>query len=52
VNNNNLWLCDVDVAGCTHNKMNQKGCYMGPKINQDWRNIYVLPFKTMAIIAN
>jgi hypothetical protein len=25
---------------------------MGPKNNQDWRNIYVLPFKTMEIIAS
>jgi hypothetical protein len=25
---------------------------MGLKNNQDWRNINVLPFKTMAIMAN
>jgi hypothetical protein len=25
---------------------------MGPKNNQDWRNIYILPFKTMAIMAS
>jgi hypothetical protein len=25
---------------------------MGLKNNQDWTNIYVLPFKTMAIMAN
>jgi hypothetical protein len=25
---------------------------MGPKNNQDWGNIYVLPFKTMAIMAS
>jgi len=25
---------------------------MGAKNNQDWRNIYVLLFKTMAIMAN
>jgi len=25
---------------------------MGPKNSQDWRNIYVLPFKTMAIMAS
>jgi hypothetical protein len=24
---------------------------MGPKNNQDWKNIYVLPFKTMVIMA-
>jgi hypothetical protein len=32
--------------------MNQKGCHMGAKNNQDWRNIYVLLFKTMAIMAS
>jgi hypothetical protein len=25
---------------------------MGSKNNQDWRNAYVLPFKTMAIMEN
>jgi hypothetical protein len=25
---------------------------MGPKNSQDWRNIYVLPFKTMAIMVS
>jgi hypothetical protein len=25
---------------------------MGPKSSQNWRNVYVLPFKTMAIMAN
>ncbi len=28
-----------------------KRCQMGPKNNQDWKNIYVLPFKTMVIMA-
>jgi hypothetical protein len=32
--------------------MSQKGCQMGPKNNQDWKNIYVLPFKTMTIMAS
>jgi hypothetical protein len=36
---------------CSHNKTSQKGCQMGPKNNQDWRNIYVLSFKTMTIMA-
>ncbi len=34
------------------NETNQKGCQMGLKNNQDWRNIYILPFKTMAIMAS
>jgi hypothetical protein len=25
---------------------------MGPKNNQDWKNIYVLPFETIAIMAS
>jgi hypothetical protein len=25
---------------------------MGPKNSQDWKNIYVLPFKTIAIMAS
>jgi hypothetical protein len=25
---------------------------MGLKNNQDWRNVYILPFKTMAIMAS
>jgi hypothetical protein len=32
--------------------MSQQGRQMGPKKNQDWRNIYVLSLKTMAIIAS
>jgi hypothetical protein len=32
--------------------MSQKGCQMGLKNSKDWRNIYVLPFKTMAIMAS
>jgi hypothetical protein len=40
------------VLACNHNKMSQKGCQMGPKNNQDWRHTYVLPFKTMAIMAS
>jgi hypothetical protein len=38
--------------GCNDNKINQKGCQMGLKNNQNWRNIYVLPFKTMAIMVS
>jgi len=37
---------------CSHNKTNQKGCQMDLKNNQDWKNIYVLPFETMAIMAS
>jgi hypothetical protein len=32
--------------------MSQKGRQMGPKNSQDSRNIYVLPFKTMVIMAS
>jgi hypothetical protein len=32
--------------------ISQKECQMDPKNSQDWRNIYVLPFKTMAIMAS
>jgi hypothetical protein len=31
--------------------MSQKKCQMGFKNNQDWKNIYVLPFKTMATMT-
>ncbi len=37
---------------CNHNKTSQKGCQMGLKKSQDWKNIYVLPLKTMAIMAS
>jgi hypothetical protein len=32
--------------------MNQKGCQIAKKNNQNWINIYVLPFKAMAIMAS
>jgi hypothetical protein len=32
--------------------MNQKGCRIAKKNNQNWINIYVLPFKAMAIMAS
>jgi hypothetical protein len=32
--------------------MNQKGCKMGFKNNQNRKNIYVIPFKTMAIMGS
>jgi len=35
-----------------HNKTSQKGCQMGLKNSQDWGNIYVLSFKTIAIMAS
>jgi hypothetical protein len=37
---------------CSHNKTSKKGCQMGPKNNQDQKDIYVLPFKTMAIMES
>jgi hypothetical protein len=38
--------------GCNHNQMSQKGCQTMKKNNQNWKNIYVLQFKTMTIMAN
>ncbi len=38
--------------GCSHNKMSQKGCQMAKKNSENCRNIYVLPFKTVAIMAS
>jgi len=32
--------------------MNQKMCQIANKNNQNWKNIYVLPFKTMVIMAS
>jgi hypothetical protein len=32
--------------------MSQNECQMGFKNNQDWKNIYVLPLKTMVIMAS
>jgi len=32
--------------------MSQKWCRITKKNNQNWRNIYVLPFKTMEIMAS
>jgi hypothetical protein len=32
--------------------ISQKGCKMSLKNNQDRKNIYILPFKTMAIMAS
>jgi hypothetical protein len=38
--------------GCSHNKTSQKNYQMTKKNNQNYKNIYVLPFKTMAIMAS
>jgi hypothetical protein len=37
-------------VGCSHNPTIQKGCWITKKNNQNWINIYVLPFKAM--VAN
>ncbi len=45
----------VNVAltiGCSHNPTSQKGCWTTKKNNQNWINIYVLPFKAMAFMAS
>jgi hypothetical protein len=39
-------------VGCSHNQKSQKGCQLTKKNNQNWRNMYVLPFKTMVITAS
>jgi hypothetical protein len=38
--------------GCSHNPTNQKMCQVTKTNNQNWINIYVLPFKAMAIMAS
>jgi hypothetical protein len=42
----------MNLSGCNHNKTSQKGCEMGFKNSHDWKNIYVLSFKTMAIVMS
>jgi hypothetical protein len=37
---------------CSHNPMNQKRHKTSKKNNQNWINIYVFPFKAMAVMAN
>jgi hypothetical protein len=36
--------------GCNHNPINQKGVKSKKNKIQNWINIYVLPFKAMAIM--
>jgi hypothetical protein len=40
------------MYGCRHNPMNQKGCRITKKNNQNWIHIYDLPFKAMVIITS
>jgi hypothetical protein len=40
------------VNGCNHDSMSQKGCEIATKNIQNWKNIYVLSFKTMDIMAS
>jgi hypothetical protein len=40
------------AIGCSHNPTSQKGCWIVKKNNQNWINIYVLPFKAVAIMAS
>ncbi len=48
----NLWLGWEFLVGCSHNPLNQKGHWTANKNNQNWINIYVFPFKAMAIMAS
>ncbi len=45
-----LWL--KHAIGCSHNKTSQKGHSMTKKSNQNWRNIYILPFKIITIMLS
>jgi hypothetical protein len=41
------------IIRCNHSQINQKRCPMMKKNNQNWKNIYVLPyFETMEIMAS
>jgi hypothetical protein len=40
------------AIGCSHNPTSQKGCWTTKKNNQNWINIYVFSFKTMAFMAS
>jgi hypothetical protein len=42
----------VLVLGCSHNPLNQKGHLTLKKNSQHLINIYVLPFKAIAIMAS
>ncbi len=39
------------ITWCNHNPTNQKGHRIRKENSQNWINIYVLPFKAMAIMA-
>jgi hypothetical protein len=45
----NIWNT---CYGCIHNPTSQKGRQTIETNNQNWKNIYVLPFKTMEIMAS
>jgi hypothetical protein len=40
------------VLRCNHNPMSQKGCWIAKKNSQKMINIYVFPFKAVAIMAS
>jgi hypothetical protein len=42
----------INIQRCSHNQMSQKRYQMTKENNQNWRNIYVLLFNTMAIMAS
>ncbi len=45
-----FWI--LYVFGVQSQSNEPKGCQIAKKNNQNWINIYVLPFKAMAILAN
>jgi hypothetical protein len=50
-------MCDWSKHLCENLKMSvvttsQKGCQFIKKNNQNWINVYVLPFKTMTFMAS
>ncbi len=38
--------------GCSHNPMSQKRCWTTKKNRENWINIFIFPFKAMAIMAS
>ncbi len=50
--NVHVYVFQQAMKGCSHNPTNQKGHWTTKKNNQNWINMYVLPFKAMAIMAN
>jgi hypothetical protein len=52
VNESNDILIEIKSTMCSHNTTSQKRHWTAKKSNQNWINIYVFPFKTLAILAS